>query len=526
MNNRPAFPSQMEEMIAMPTILDDHSTTFDLTTRVDTEATATPIGTRGESEREGSHADRLVALAEQSTKLFHSPDEQVYAVFGDGSSPVAWSLDSRKFRRWLSHAYFSEYKMVPSQKAIQDAINVLAGTALFNGIEHEVFVRVAEFGGTIYYDLGDEDDTIVEIDGAGWRVADRVPVKFVRPSSMLAQVMPEHGGSVELLKRYLNVAEEDIVLVLGWFMAALTPSGPKPVLGLHGEQGSAKSTTTRVLKRLVDPTKSELRAEPHGVQALMIAARNEWLPTFDNMSGMSPWLSDAFCRIATGSSMTTREFYTNLDEVIIDVRRPLILNGIGEVATRPDLLSRSIILNLPTITDGERRTEEEFWREFERDRPTLLGFLFDSLSVALRRLPTTVLPSLPRMSDFAKLATAAEEAWGVEPGTFMAAYTRSQEEASGLVVESSPVAQAILTLVEREITWEGTPGGLLGRLNRIDAESRAVSLVPQAVDWPKNARALSVGLKRLAPVLRTHGVEVVLPRPSNGQRLMKVGKAA
>jgi hypothetical protein len=397
--------------------------------------------------------------------------------------------------------------------------------AQIQGPEREVFLRVAESDGSIYLDLGDDDETVIKISAEGWEVTHDVPVVFVRSRGMQPLPVPKHGGSLALLRKYLNVADDDLVLVLGWLMAALTPSGPKPVLGLHGEQGSAKSTTTRVLKRIVDPTRSELRAEPHGLKELMIAASNEWLPTFDNMSSIREWLSDSLCRIATGGSMTTRELYTNRDETIIEVQRPMILNGIGEVATRPDLLDRSIILNLRTITEERRQTEEEFWRQFELDRPKLLGFLLDSLSVALRRLPTTVLPRLPRMSDFAKLATAAEGAWNVEPGTFMSAYTKNREEASDLVVESSAMAQAVLTLVERDGTWRGTPGALLGQLNRIDEASRDVSGAPQAYDWPKNARSLSTSLRRLAPVLRTNGVDVERQK-SNGDRLVELRKRA
>ena len=199
---------------------------------------------------------------------------------------------------------------------------------------------------------------------------------------MAALPEPVRGGSVSELRAFVNVADDgDWHLLLGWLVGALRPAGPYPVLGLHGEQGSAKTTTARVLGELVDPSTVPVRAAPRDERDLMIAATNRWLVNLDNLSRIPPWLSDAICRLATGGGFTTRELYTDEDEVLFDAMRPVIINGIEELATRSDLLDRAILLTLPTIEPDRRRPEKEYWDAFDRARPRILGALLDALAV-------------------------------------------------------------------------------------------------------------------------------------------------
>src|SRR5690606_36701764 len=154
------------------------------------------------------------------------------------------------------------------------------------------------------------------------------------------------------------------------------------------EQGSAKSTTARVLAELLDPSVAILRAQPREGRDLMIAATNRWLLSFDNMSELPAWLSDALCRLATGGGFSTRELYTGEDEALFDAQRPVILTGIEDLVARSDLLDRTILFLLPHITDELRETEASFWAAFEEAKPYLLGAILDCLVATLRTLPT------------------------------------------------------------------------------------------------------------------------------------------
>src|SRR5439155_25729840 len=138
-----------------------------------------------------------------------------------------------------------------------------------------------------------------------------------------------------------------------------------------------------VLRNLVDPNSAPLRAEPRSVRDLMIAAANGWMFTLENLSQIAPWLSDALCRLSTGGGFATRRLYSDADEMLFAAQRPVMVNGIVELATRADLLDRSLVVELPAIPDEKRRREDEFWPAFEAARPRLLGALLDALSGAL-----------------------------------------------------------------------------------------------------------------------------------------------
>src|SRR5262249_45998132 len=148
------------------------------------------------------------------------------------------------------------------------------------------------------------------------------------------------------------------------------------------------------------------------------------------LSHVAPWLSDALCRLSTGGGFATRELYTDMDEIIFDSQRPVMLTSIEEVATRSDLLDRCLVVWLPTIPADRRRAEADLMAAYEKVRPQILGALLDAVSAALRNLATVKLEGLPRMADFALWASAAESAFGWDEGTFYRAYQGNRESAN------------------------------------------------------------------------------------------------
>src|SRR5262249_23140300 len=195
--------------------------------------------------------------------------------------------------------------------------------------------------GAIYLDLADENWQAVEISSTGWRLVPHPPVKFTRRRGMLALPVPVKGGSLNDLRALVNLPDDDAwILFVAWLVAALRPGRPSPVLVVTGEQGSAKSPLCRIGRALVDPTQSPLRRPPREDRDLMIAATNGWIVGFDNLSGIKPEFSDALCALATGGGFSTRELYTDNDEKIFDAMRPIMVNGIEDLATRGDLLDR------------------------------------------------------------------------------------------------------------------------------------------------------------------------------------------
>jgi len=317
-----------------------------------------------ETRRKLTQVDILVAIADFA-EVFRTPDgETVFATIEVDRHHETWPVRSRAFRRWLGRRFFELEHKPHGAQALQDALAAIEARAQFGGAAvHKVFTRVAErHNRAIYLDLVDQEWSVVEITASGWRLLNNSPVKFRRSRGMLALPRPVPGGSLKELHGFLNLRDDDQwALVVGWLLAAARPAGPYPVLVLGGEQGTAKTTMARVLRALVDPNMAPVRAEPRDVRDLMIAASHSWALAYDNISHLSPWLSDAICRLSTGGGFSTRELYENDEEFIFEAQRPVILNGIDDIVTRADLLDRALLLDLPVIQETKRRSEGEFW---------------------------------------------------------------------------------------------------------------------------------------------------------------------
>jgi hypothetical protein len=474
------------------------------------------VGGRGPKQ-----ADILIDLA-HAAELFHTPDGIAFADLDINGHRETWPIRSKGFRRWLARRFYEATEGAPSSEALQSALNVIEAKAHFNAPERAVHVRVAGLDGKIYIDLCNVAWSAIEIDVAGWRVVDTPPVRFRRATGMKALTAPAGGGSIAALRSLLNVVSDaDFVLVVSWALAVLRDKGPYPVLVVSGEQGSAKSTFSAILRALLDPNAAPLRALPREDRDLFIAATNGHVLVFDNVSGLPAWISDTLCRLATGGGFAVRQLYSDQDEVLFNEARPVILNGIEDIVTRPDLADRAIFLTLAPIPEERRRPEAELWEAFEAERPPILGVLLDAIVEGLRRMPTTRLPKLPRMADFALWATACETAlWPA--GVFWSAYCGNRDEAVDAVIEADPVAAAVRALMATRSEWTGTASDLLGALGEIAGDR-----VVKSRTWPDSPRALSGRLRRSATFLRKTGVEIAFEREGRARtRMIRIAAAS
>jgi Bifunctional DNA primase/polymerase, N-terminal/Primase C terminal 1 (PriCT-1) len=466
-----------------------------------------------EEDKTGSVATQIVALA-KDIKLVHDAELHVFALIEIDEHREVWALRSTQFKRLLASRFYNEGGTAPSSSALNDALGVLEGRGYFESPEVKVFTRLALKEGEIWLDLCDDLWRAVQIGKHGWEIILNPPVLFRRPRGMKRLRPPKRGGSIDELRQFLNVSsEDDFVLIVSWLVASLTFKGPFPGLVLQGEAGSAKSTLARTLRSLVDPNSAPLRSTPREVRDLMIAAQNGWMIAFDNVSHLPEWLSDAMCRLATGGGFSTRQLYTDDEEKIFEAQRPILLNGIEGVATRGDLLDRCIVLYLPPIPNTQRKSEKQFWKLFRRRSPSILGALLSAVARALKTLPSINLSSHPRMADFARLATAVEGAFGWSEGTFMRAYESNRQSTNALSLEASPLVSPIRKLLSRRPFWDGTATELLQVLSRFAEEVER-----EQREWPRNGQVLSIHLRRIAPNLRSSGIDIRIGLKTGGSR--------
>jgi hypothetical protein len=466
-------------------------------------------------------ASRLVSLVEGSgAEFFHDRRHTAYVALEVKGHREVMPLASLGFRQWLAREARQQTGSIPSKTVLEDAIEMLSGCVILDGQERDVHVRLAGHEGRIYLDLGDPTWRAVEIDANGWRIVDRPPVYFRRPKGMRALPEPQRDGSLTPLREILNINNESSWrLIVAWLLACLRPVGPYPLLVLSGEQGSAKSTTAEALRSLVDPHETILRPSPRSDQDLAIAGDNSWILTFDNLSALRPWLSDALCRVSTGASFATRKLYTDGEEYAISLCRPMLLNGIAsEIVDRPDLLDRALSVELPRIDDGRRRTMEEIRRDLDAARPLVLGALLNAVAHGLRELPNVELSGLPRMADFVKWVEACGPSLGWERDSFAQLYRSQRADTDSRALDLWDVMPCLRGLLDKEPNFGGTVAQLLKKLNGM----ADVLDIPRhrGTDWPANPKALATQLRRYAPNLRRNGIEIQwLGRSNEGYRV-------
>jgi putative DNA primase/helicase len=386
---------------------------------------------RGSDKRRRQPQRNVLIGLTDDCELWHDANRSAFVSFPVGEHREHWAVRSRAFKMWLSGRFYGKTGGAVGGQALEDGIRILEARAVIAGPQYEPFIRVGHRGGKLYLDLCDAQWRAVEVAANTWRVIETPPIKMLRSPSMRPLPEPECGSVIEELRSFLNVRDdEDFMLVVAWLVAALRPRGPYPILVANGEQGSGKSVFCRMLRLLVDPGAAPIRAAPKDDRDLVVSAGNSWILAFDNLSSVPGWLSDAFCRLATGGGFATRRLHTDHEEMIFEAQRPVLLNGIPLLADRADLADRAVTIHLCAIREEDRLPEDALWEQFEQARPRILGALLDAVSAALRHLSAVRIDRPPRMADFVKWITAAAPGLGWDDGAFLTAYREGRIRAA------------------------------------------------------------------------------------------------
>lgn len=460
---------------------------------------------------EETTADRLIELARERCKFMHDAQREPYAVFEAAGARQVYGVLTSGFRDYLSHAYYSAHDRAPTDQALSVALATLRGQAQFDdGEPCEVFTRIAKTPGGYWLDLCNDAWECVLITATGWTVmsGEGVPL-FIRSSSMWPLPMPVRGGTLDDLWPLVNIPEESRLTVLAWLLECLRPDTPHVVLELIGEQGSAKSSTQKVLRRVIDPNQADLRTAPKAVDDIWIGARNSHMVSLENLSHLTPETQNALCVLATGGAYATRTLYTNAEETILNLRKPIVVNGISVLVTAQDLLDRCVHIDLPTIQHRELSGDIE--ERFIKAQPQLVGALLDLFVKVLAKLPSVVIEpeNRPRMADFAMLGEAVFRIHGEDDGTFLASYGAMRKDGVLRTIDASPVGAALLAYLS-----EG-PGGFTGTLGLL-LTSLAAYRPHGETYWPKAAKGLGDALRRLAPALRMIGFDCKQGKKTGG----------
>jgi hypothetical protein len=273
-----------------------------------------------EKEKESKSAAQkaLELVEEQCSELFLDQFGMPYAAVRISEHIETLPLKSSRFRNWLCRIFYRSEQNILNNENVNNVLNILKARAEFDGGTRNLHLRVGKVpteAHTIFYDLTDKDWQVIKITGNGWTV-EFAPTIFRRYSNQQPQVYPSKEYSPDIFDKFMqltNVKGEDSKLLLKCYIISLFyPDIPKPILILHGEQGSAKTTDQELKKMLVDPSSIRTLTFPRDINELVQKLSHNYIAYFDNMSNIPEWISDQLCRAVTGSGFSKNDLGNTL----------------------------------------------------------------------------------------------------------------------------------------------------------------------------------------------------------------------
>ena len=424
-----------------------------------------PAEPRSSSEPKTSVSERAIKLLEKAgVEFFHDAQREPFmSVPQAGGGRLNFRIASDDAAYLVRWQYYTEHRKSLPEFPFKEALELLKAKARFEGPCCETHLRIGGDGSAVYVDLGQNNARAVRITSEGWSIITDCPIKFYRSSGFGLLPDPVSGGDLDALPQLLGLEGAAWHLVLAFLVNVLSPTGPFMCLLVDGEQGSGKSLLSTLLKRIIDPNAVQKTRLPRNEHDLMIQASENRLLAFDNASGVKADISDALCSLATGGGYSTRQLYTDNQSRTFTLCRPFIINGIGEFASRPDLLERAIPLSLRSMPEELRKTEGEINARFKEMLPGLLGRLFDLVTCGLANLGTAKPATRLRMADAACWIEACEEGAGLAKGTLVRCLADTQEDAMADRVMGEPLALHLLRVVT-DGPFDGTMNELLSAL--------------------------------------------------------------
>ena len=479
--------------------------------------------------------EEVVEQLKKENLLFRDVEDGVGYMAVDKKGDQVFKVESQECRKWLRNWFVKRYKRYGINRHNLDEIcSYLASVAEIDGEERKLGVRlyktVDEYGDLkeVFYDT--RAQATVKVDANGWLVIATPPI-FKHFPHQQRQVLPEKTDSrnLDILREFVNIEDDSDWLVFLVFAVSLfVPDDPTVLLCMNGDMGAGKSESLRMLIKLVDPSslldgmKMTWRVE----DLVRYASKNVAL-FFDNVSKITDNQSDDLCKVCSGGALTARKLYTDDEEMVYHIRRPVLMSGIPRLIHRADLNDRSIILTVKRVPENKRKTQAELDACFQAVKPQILGTIFNVLSDAIGKYGSIQPKEHPRSADWYKTACAiAASLDGHSQAEFELAFKRVKDGQVEYALEESPVAMAAKFLVDKcGGEWHGTATKLLdfdvtlSKEKMTNEENSFIEYLQEHPAWPKNASVLGKELARCRPILDTLGIDMI--HGENGKSIYK-----
>lgn len=445
----------------------------------------------------------LDIIRNEKTNFFMDENNNAFIEILNEDHKEIYDIEGKDFNLWTQNVFYKKTQKAICKDGLARAIDILiADTKFGNRQKYILSNRVAKSGNDFWYDLTNEKWSAIKTNSEGWKLVEDVPKLFCRYNHQAAQTLPQSGGDLINIFKYVNMSGYQ-TLFLCWLVSCFVPDIPHPMPIFYGEKGAAKSTACELLKKLIDPSLMDTVSLSKDERTLVVNLQNHYFLPFDNVSAINNDTSDILCRAITGGAVQRRKLHTNGEDYIFKFKRCLAINGINNVANRSDLLDRSILFELERVPEDKRKEVQEIKNAFEADRPYLLGAIFDILSKAMAIHPTVKLDRLPRMADFCRWGYSIAEAIGGHGDRFLQEYKSNQEIQNTEAVNADMVAFLIVEFMRHQTDWTGRVSKLYSELKN-EAERQGIN--PNSKNIPQSPNNLSRRIKAVKSNLENVGI--------------------
>jgi hypothetical protein len=450
------------------------------------------------------------------------------------------SVNNGAFKNWYRMFIFERDKKVLDNQTINDLCSLAGAYAASHKYGRQINLNLRTAFNVNYdklewiYDLTNKNWEFIKITSNGWDIF-KDEIIFRRYNNQKEQVYPNRNYEPDIFDKFMKLVNikmdnKDSVLLLKCYIVSLfIPEIQKVVLMLLGSQGAGKSSLEELIKMLVDPSIVKTFTFPRDLNELQQQLSHNYLVYYDNISTIRPWISDELCRAVSGSGSSKRQLYTDDDDVIRCFKRGVGMNGINLAATKPDLLDRSIIIELERIEDGEQRTPEDILKSFEEIKAPLLGYILDILVKVLDHEENNPDKEFKmyRMTEFSKYGEIIARCMGYSDNEFIRAYEQNRQIQVDEIIEFSQVATTIMCMMFEKYNdkdfWDGTPSELYGEIKNIaDTEKWNLNIDTSDRYWPTNVKSFGRRLNEIIPTLNEKGLKITRYEEPDKKKTRKI----
>lgn len=454
--------------------------------------------------KKSNHLSEIIKVANQYEMFLDETGQPCATKFTNGVKKTYCIDDSLVGA--IEADYISTLNDIPSDAIIKKTLRYMKHCASENMKHRKTYKRFASIDDCIYHDLNDGQGSVVKIDEQGWDVLVNPPIEFIRTGNMHPLPYPSRDGNYELFFKYLNIKkEEDAILIKSYIPCILNSKIARPALFIVGAKGSCKTSMARFIRSVIDPVVNAVSFPKNNEREMNLIFKQYPFPVFDNVDSYDNRVSNLFCGAITGTGVEERKLYTNSETVFTNYKRSFISTSIDMPKVGSDLIDRAIIIELDVLSDKETQLENALFSKFSNDYANIMGGLYDVLSSALKFKNGMILKSVPRMADFALMASAVGKALGYDPDEVVSIYNLNKSSYYNSEVDDDSFFSNLVEFLEVKNGFCDSVGALFNELKLYIANWHPMdtNCVPKAPNY------LSRELKKYTEHLRLSGWSMV-----------------